>query len=348
MSLSECKQPGNAGVTDDVIAQTAERAARWEKRALARLVSWLENGTTAGRRAFSLLYPRAGRAHIVGITGPPGVGKSTLAGCLARAYRKAERRVAVVAVDPSSPFTGGAILGDRIRIQPDTVDDGLFIRSLASRGHLGGLSLAARDVVAVLDACGADVVLLETVGAGQSEVEVMDVAHTTMVVLMPGLGDEVQASKAGILEIGDIFVLNKADHPNVDQAEWELESMLDLNLDWGEWRPPIVKTVANAGQGIEELVAAVDRHRDHLNDSGLLARKRILAAEAALRAGVMERLFAMIQAGTRGGVGAWESALRRVLDREIDPYTVGEQLVEMFFGGLGEGREKPAKDRKGE
>lgn len=318
--------------SDDVVRELVERAARWEKRALARLVSWVENKTPEGRAAFSVLFPLAGKAHVIGVTGPPGVGKSTLVGCLAKEYREAGRPVAVVAVDPSSPFSGGAILGDRLRIQPpDTVDDGLFIRSLAARGHLGGLSRSARDVVTALDACGAEVVLVETVGAGQSEVEVMEVAHTTIVVLMPGLGDEVQAIKAGILEIGDVFALNKADRPSVDQAEWELESMLDLNLDWGEWRPPIVKTVAIAGQGTGELVAAVDRHRDYLERSGLFARQRRLMAETALRAATTEKLLAIVQAGSGGQ--AWEDALGRVLSGEMDPYTAGDCLAETFCGG---------------
>src|SRR5687767_11087338 len=219
------------------------------------------------------LARRAGAARVIGLTGSPGVGKSTSTSALVAAYRRRGVRVGVLAVDPSSPFTGGAILGDRVRMQDHATDDGVFIRSMATRGHLGGLSLATPEAVRVLDAAGLPIVLVETVGVGQVEVEVAGAADTTVVVVNPGWGDAVQANKAGLLEIADLFVINKADRPGAAETERDLNNMLDMNTHMGEWRPPIVRTVASTGEGVDAAWDAVGKHRAYLEASGELERR---------------------------------------------------------------------------
>jgi LAO/AO transport system kinase len=272
------------------------------------------------------LYPRTGHARILGVTGPPGAGKSTLVQRLAQALRRAGRTVGIVAVDPSSPFTGGAILGDRIRMAEIYTDPGVFIRSMATRGALGGLARATSDAVDVLDAAGFDVVLIETVGVGQDEVDIVRAADTTAVVLVPGLGDDIQAIKAGILEIADVFVVNKADREGADRAAAELSAMLDLS---GErtWRPPIVRTVAPRNEGVAETLRALESHADHLAATGEGARRRERRARGRLLALLEERFRRVVEHHAPEPDGL-EGAIRGVLARREDPYAAAERLFQ--------------------
>ncbi|HKW77969.1 MAG TPA: methylmalonyl Co-A mutase-associated GTPase MeaB, partial [Candidatus Limnocylindria bacterium] len=256
------------------------RARDGDKRAVARLLSVVENDEPEAAGVLRELYPRTGRARIVGVTGPPGGGKSTLVNRLAGTYRERGERVAVVAVDPSSPFSGGALLGDRIRMHERFLDEGVFIRSMASRGHTGGLARTTSRVVNVLDALGYGVVLVETVGVGQEEVEVVRVADTVALVTVPGLGDDIQAIKAGVLEIADVLVVNKADRPGADETARDLAQMLTLGKLRTSWKPPILRTVASAGEGVPELMNAIDRHGEWSRESGERERRRREAARA--------------------------------------------------------------------
>jgi LAO/AO transport system kinase len=242
-------------------------------RALAQAVSLVERDDPEAARLLADIYQQTGNARIIGITGSPGAGKSTLVASLAKHYRRQNKRVGIIAVDPTSPFTGGAILGDRIRMADLYTDRGVFIRSMATRGFLGGLAKATNDVVDLLDAAGFDIVLVETVGVGQDEVEVIRTVQTNMVVLVPGMGDDIQAIKAGIMEIGDIFVVNKADRPGADKTVTEVTMMMSLVEEHGDWVPPIVKTVASRNEGIDELDAAIVKHFDYLSASGELDRR---------------------------------------------------------------------------
>ncbi|MGH9302466.1 MAG: methylmalonyl Co-A mutase-associated GTPase MeaB, partial [Acidimicrobiales bacterium] len=269
------------GSSTSSIVDLFESAAAGRRASLARLLSWVERGGPRARRIGELAYPLGGGAYTIGMTGAPGAGKSTLTDCLISQART-EGQVAVVAVDPSSPFSGGAILGDRVRMADHATDQGVYIRSMATRGHLGGLSLAVPEAIRLLDAVGFPVVLVETVGVGQVEVEVAGAADTTVVVVTPGWGDSVQANKAGLMEIADIFVINKADRPGVRQTERDLKSMLDLSL-MGDWRPPIVRTVASDDEGPAELWAEIVRHRLYNNESGALELRRAKRLEDELR-----------------------------------------------------------------
>jgi LAO/AO transport system kinase len=295
-----------------------------ERASVARLISMVEKGGDAAQAALAKLYPHTGAAYTVGITGAPGAGKSTLTDKLIGRVRKEDLEVGVLAIDPSSPFSGGAILGDRVRMQDHATDPGVFIRSMATRGHLGGLSLATPQAVRVLDAAGKPWVLIETVGVGQVEIEVAGAADTTMVVVNPGWGDAVQAAKAGLLEIADLFVVNKADRDGAAETVRDLEFMLDLALD-SDWRPPIVKTVASRGEGFEELWEAINSHRAFLEADGRLAARRTKRIRDELKAIVVERLYeraGQVCAGER-----FDELATAVEAREIDPYSAAESLL---------------------
>jgi LAO/AO transport system kinase len=306
--------------TGDLLA----RARIGDKRSIARLVSVVENDEPGAAEAMRALYPQTGRAQIVGITGPPGGGKSTLVNRLAGTYRERASRVAVVAVDPSSPFTGGAILGDRIRMRERFLDEGIFIRSMASRGHAGGLARATARVVNVLDALGTDVVLVETVGVGQEEVDVIRVVDTVCLVTVPGLGDDIQAIKAGIIEIADVLVVNKADRPGADETARDLAQMLSLARD-RPWKTPIVRTSAQSGDGLPQLVEAIDRHRAWSRESGEYLARRRAAARSEVEALLQEALLREL-AG-RVGESRLDAAVARVAERSLDPYAAVEELL---------------------
>ncbi len=312
---------------DDDVAALVAAAVEGQPRAVARLISLVEDRSPKLRDVSAALASTAGRAHVVGITGSPGVGKSTSTSALVGALRAAGRRVGVLAVDPTSPFTGGALLGDRIRMQDHATDPGVYIRSMASRGHLGGLSASAPQALRVFDAAGCDVVLVETVGVGQSEIEIAGIADTTLVLLAPGMGDGIQAAKAGILEIGDIFCVNKADRDGANSTRRELRSVLSMTGgDGGGWKPSIVMTVATTGQGVEELVARIDAHREHLTSSGELDRRRLARArreiEALALTEVQER-FAHLS-----GHADLDDLARQVVDGGTDPFAAADRLVQ--------------------
>ena len=307
-------------------AQNIERILAGDQRAVARAISVVEDGAAEAAELMKALFPHTGRGLVVGVTGSPGAGKSSLVDKLASLYRSRGERVGIVAVDPSSPFSGGAILGDRIRMQALGLDPGVFIRSMATRGNLGGLARATVDAVAILDAAGFQKVVVETVGVGQDEVEIVKTADCSVVVLVPGMGDDIQAIKAGIMEIGDVFVINKADRDGVLRTEKELEALLSLAQRPDGWSPPIVKTVATESRGIEELAAAVESYREFQRSSpgahgrrGAVARWRILEL-------LRERLLA--RALEREGAHArLESLAEEVAEKRRDPYSAVEELL---------------------
>jgi LAO/AO transport system kinase len=300
------------------------RARSGHKRSIARLVSVIENDEPGAAEAMRALYPETGRAQTIGITGPPGGGKSTLVNRLAGLYRERVSRVAIVAVDPSSPFSGGAILGDRIRMRERFLDEGIFIRSMASRGHAGGLARATARVVNVLDALGTDVVLVETVGVGQEEVDVIRVVDTVCLVTVPGLGDDIQAIKAGILEIADVLVVNKADRPGADETARDLAQMLSLAKD-RPWKTPILRTSAQSGEGLPQLIDAIDKHRAWSRGSGDYIERRRAAARSEVGALLQEALLRELEG--RVGESRLDAAVARVADRAIDPYAAVEELL---------------------
>ena len=302
------------------------KAREGDARSVARLISLVENGSPELPAVAAALAPYAGRAQVVGITGSPGVGKSTTTNELVRELRAAGHRVGVLAVDPSSPFTGGAILGDRIRMQEHTADPGVYIRSMSTRGQLGGLAAATPQAVRVLEGAGCDVILVETVGVGQAEVEIAALADTTLVLLAPGMGDAIQAVKAGILEIADIFVVNKADRPGADATYRDIQGMLGLGeRAAGEWRPQVVRAVAVKGEGITDVVAAIDKHRAWLESSGELqkSRERRAAVEVeAIALGILRARIGSLRDGT-----ALTTLAGRVAAGEVDPHAAADELI---------------------
>ncbi|WP_232664212.1 methylmalonyl Co-A mutase-associated GTPase MeaB [Pseudonocardia sp. TRM90224] len=312
------------------IADLVERARRGEPLAVSRLLSLVDSEASQQlREVASALAQHTGHAHVVGLTGPPGVGKSTTTSALVTALRAQGRRVGVLAVDPSSPFSGGALLGDRVRMAEHATDDGVFIRSMAARGHLGGLAWATPQALRVLDAAGCDVVLIETVGVGQSEIEVVALADTTVVLLAPGAGDGVQAAKAGILEVADVFVVNKADRDGAAQTVRDLRHMLSYGGEERGWRIPVVRTIAARGEGIDDVLTALDEHRAWLDSSGERERGRLARAAAEIEAITLAEVRARI--GDVRGVGGLPELAKRVVAGDIDPYAAADELA----SGLG-------------
>ncbi len=303
----------------------AEGVRAGESRAVARAITLVENEARDARGLLAALFPHAGGALVVGVTGPPGAGKSSLVDRLTARLRGAGRTVGIVAVDPTSPFSGGAILGDRIRMQSHATDPGVFIRSMATRGHLGGLSATTDQVVTVLAASGKDVVLVETVGVGQDEVDIVGTADVSLVVLVPGLGDEVQALKAGIMEIADVFVVNKADREGKERVVAEIQSMLMMAAE-GALVPAIVETVATQDEGTEALLSAIDEFRQQADASGALARKRRARLRRQLEEAVRQRVMAHVRQRVLTPAEA-EAVVERLAARELDPFTAADELV---------------------
>jgi LAO/AO transport system kinase len=313
------------------LKSVVESVRAGDVRAAARLMRDLDDGLPAAKRVLRGLYKHTGRAFILGITGAPGAGKSTLVDAVTSELRKQGKTVGVVAIDPTSPYSGGAILGDRIRMQKHCLDDGVFIKSLATRGHLGGLSGSTLDVVNVMDAMGKDVVIIETVGVGQDEVEIVKVAHTNLVVVVPGLGDDIQAIKAGILEIADIFVVNKADREGADRTRRDLETMVSLNdYDEGEWVPPVLPTQASTGEGVVDLVESIACHRAHIFDAENIDRFRREKATVELHEMLKVRLLEKA-IGDLERHGLMDSLIDDIANRRKDPYGIVEKIVNHRF-----------------
>ena len=313
---------------DDLI----DRMLRGDKRAAARLITLVENDDEKAREIIKKIYRYTGNAHVVGITGPPGSGKSTLLDKLIKVVRKEGSIVGVIAIDPTSPFTGGALLGDRIRMQRHSTDPGVFIRSMATRGSLGGLAKATSDAIKVLDAFGCDVIFVETVGVGQIEVDIVKTADTVVLTTVPGLGDDIQAIKAGLMEIANIFVVNKADKEGADATVFELELMLDLEKEkWkNSWRPRILKTVAMTGRGIEELWNVIKEHREYLLRTGRITEKRKFRAEEEVKTIVSSMIAKRI--GRKMKDEDLMYLIDKIISRELDPYSAAEVVLEKSLG----------------
>jgi LAO/AO transport system kinase len=307
--------------------ELVERMLKGDRLALAKLITLVENRSSEISQIMTCLYPHTGKAHVIGITGSPGVGKSSLVDKLIALLRKRDVKIGVIAVDPSSPFSGGALLGDRIRMQSHSTDPGVFIRSMACRGHLGGLAFATQDTTLLLDAFGYEVILIETVGVGQSEVSIAQAADTTLLVTMPSTGDTIQVMKAGIMEIGDIFVVNKADQEGADKTVIELESMLMLGYQSRDWIPPIVRTVATNGDGIEELWDKIQEHQKFLSQHSRLKERRLAQIKGEIHNIITEKVEKKIWDGLMTDTRFME-LLEKVGSRELDPYTAADSLWE--------------------
>ncbi len=312
--------------------ELADQVLQKKRRAVARLISFAENRDDRAKKALKDLFSHTGKAHIVGITGPPGAGKSTLVHKIAKELRRRDKSVGIIAIDPTSPFSGGALLGDRIRMQDLTGDPEVFIRSMGTRGKLGGLSYAAQDAVKILDAFGMDYILVETVGAGQSEVDIIKLAQTAIVIAVPGLGDDIQAIKAGIMEIADIFVINKADKPGANRTANEIRAMLDLSPPKSSWEIPIIQTISTKGTGVKELVDAFIKHMVFLRETNLIkdVLEKQFASELTLIVREMLANSFLERVNPRLLVLAKEIA-----ERKIDPYSAAEQLIDPFLENVG-------------
>ncbi|RLF82215.1 methylmalonyl Co-A mutase-associated GTPase MeaB [Thermococci archaeon] len=316
-----------------MINELIERMLKGDKRATARLITLVENDEEKAREIVKKIYSNTGRAYIIGITGPPGSGKSTLVDKLIKKARDEGNIVGVIAIDPTSPFTGGALLGDRIRMQRHSTDPGVFIRSMATRGSLGGLAKATNDAIKILDAYGCDIIFVETVGVGQIEVDIVKTADTVVLVTVPGLGDDIQAIKAGLMEIADIFVVNKADKEGAEATMFELELMLDLEKDkWQKsgWRPPVVSTIAFTNKGVDELWGAINEHMEFLLNSDKIEEKRKFRVGEEIKAIVSSKIARKI--GEKMGEDDIAVLIEMIAKREIDPYSAADLVLEKALG----------------
>jgi len=302
-----------------------------DRRSIARAITIMENNEAEAKKLINTIYPYTGKAHVIGLTGPGGSGKSTLIEKIVRECRRRGKTVGVIAVDPTSPFTGGAFLGDRIRMQELSTDQGVFIRSMATRNYPGGIAKATKDAVKILDAAGKDIVIVETVGAGQSEVEIIKVAQTVVVIHAPGLGDEIQAIKAGLMEIADIFVVNKADRENADKAVMDIQAIMQLNNKEKAWKTPIIKTVALTGEGVQQLIKELEEHRQFL-EKERERKKSLLRAETELTEALKEKVVSSIIDELKKEE-KFEELLRKILEREIDPALAAEKLLHKKLRG---------------